>query len=232
MGISRRQKRSDRFCAPAGAERRAALGGLFMRILTAEEMRRAEQAAVDAGTSFEQLMENAGAAAAKEILALEKGLPQRSIFLLCGKGNNAGDAFVVGRLLAAAGWQVDYLPLFPGGYSSLAALNLSRLPTGVRQQSAESADYSAAVLVDGVFGTGFRGQLPEAARRVFRRANAANGMRVALDLPSGLNCDTGEASEDTFRADLTLTFGAYKPGLLVEPGKGLCGQQRCLEIGL
>lgn len=201
-----------------------------MRVLTRAQMRAAEDAAVQAGTSYEQLMENAGMAAAREIA--ERMPTPAGALLLCGRGNNAGDAFVLGRLLAAQGWQVEWLPLCGEDFSPLAAKNLARLPGGARRVDEAEADYGAALVVDAVFGIGFRGELPGNVRAVFTKANAAPGLRVALDLPSGLDCDTGEASPDSFRAGLTLTFGAAKPGMLTAGGRALCGETLILDIGL
>lgn len=202
-------------------------------VLTASEMKMAEAKAVEGGTSYEQLMENAGTAAARSILGLaEENGWKHSALLLCGKGNNGGDAFVVARLLAKNGWQVQCLPLCGSEYSELAALNLQRLPKEARMVSARAADFGAAVLVDGIFGTGFRGGLPPAVATVLQKANEAKGARVALDVPSGLNCDTGDADEDTFRAEYTLTFGAYKPALRMPGAAQYYGQVECLDIGL
>ncbi len=201
-----------------------------MRILRASEMRQAEAAAVAAGSSYAELMERAGAGAAAQILTL----PARnhSVLLLCGKGNNAGDAFVAGRLLAERHWRVQYLLLCGRALSPLAAEMLGRLAPLAEQVEAGGAGFGADVLVDGVFGTGFRGVLPPEVAAAFRRANAAAGLRVALDLPSGLASDTGAADSDTFAAHYTLTFGAYKPGLVMERNRPLTGDIRCIDIGL
>lgn len=204
-----------------------------MRILTCAQTKKAEAAAVLAGTSYLQLMENAGVAAANEISAIAraKNLPH-SILLFCGKGNNAGDAFVVARLLAQKNWQVQVLPLCGDAYSLLAQQNKLALPGTVQSVAPENANFTAAFLVDGVFGTGFKGPLPLQVQTVFATANAAAGQRVALDIPSGLECDSGHVQPGCFRADYTLTFGAYKPALVLPETQGYTGQVRCLDIGL
>lgn len=205
-----------------------------MRILTAAQMKAAEDAAVAAGSSYEALMENAGAASAQEIeaLAAQKKLPRR-LMLLCGKGNNAGDAFVVARLLAQKSWQVQVVLLFgQARLSPLAALNFGRLPASVSSCGIAEADFTAPIVVDGVFGTGFSGALPEGVRSAFTQANRTKALRVALDLPSGLSCDSGAVAKGCFQAAYTLTFGACKPGLLAEKNKPYVGEMRCLDIGL
>ncbi|MFV0413222.1 MAG: NAD(P)H-hydrate epimerase [Oscillospiraceae bacterium] len=204
-----------------------------MKILTSLQMKQAEAAAVARGTSYGQLMENAGAAAADFLrqLARQKVLAHR-VLLLCGRGNNAGDAFVMARLLAASGWQAELLLLCGTSFSELAGQNFKRLPPEARVCSPAAANFAAPFLVDGVFGTGFHGSLPAGVLPAFEKANAAGGARIALDVPSGLNCDTGEACEGSFSALHTLTFGAYKPALVMPGCAGLCGQVHCLQIGL
>lgn len=204
---------------------------MALRILSCAQMKAAEAAAVQAGTSYEQLMENAGRGAT-DVLLNAAGTAPSSVLLLCGRGNNAGDAFVVARLLAAQNWQVEVLPLCGEAFSPLAQLNFQRLPQTVRHVTPLTANYDVRWLVDGVFGTGFSGRLPQAVRTAFGRANCAAGTRVALDLPSGLNGDTGEADQDTFRAALTFTFGALKPALALASSLPFAGETQVLDIGL
>lgn len=203
-----------------------------MRICTAAQMRKAEADAVSAGTSYEILMENAGIKAAGELCRLSSS---SSILLLCGKGNNGGDGLVIARLLAALGWQVGVSFLCGTELSPLSQLNFTRLPQNVSivapsdlEQQMNFVDY----LVDGVFGIGFHGELPLSVQKIFQNANQSRACRIALDLPSGMNCDTGQTSENTFCADITYTFGAYKPALLIDESKPYCGKVCCLDIGL
>ena len=88
------------------------------------------------------------------------------------------------------------------------------------------------VIIEGIFGTGFGGRLPAGIAAICRLLNQSDGLKVALDIPTGLNCDTGEADADTFRADLTYTFAAYKPAHLGGSGKTYCGEIVCLDIGI
>ncbi len=201
------------------------------RVLTRAQMKAAEAAADAAGTSYARLMENAGAATARELAALAP--PPAAILLLCGRGNNAGDAFVAARLLAGHGYALCWLDVpQKGEYSPLAAQNLALLPKGVPQVHAQNAPWQANLLVDAVFGTGFHGELDAPVREILERANAAPGLRVALDIPSGLDCDTGKAARGCFKAHSTLSFGAYKPALLMPAASGYTGLVKCLDIGL
>ena len=204
------------------------------RVLTAAEMKAAEAAAVERGTSYLQLMENAGAGAARLMveLAEERQMPHSALFI-CGRGNNAGDAFVAARLLAERGWKTELLLLYQQGFSALAAQNLACMPDTVRRTSSvEDAGFDAAFIVDGVYGTGFHGELPPAVRDALEKANTAPGLRLALDVPSGLDCDTGHPAAGAFRAGVTVTFGAHKPALVMRHTFPHTGEVRCVDIGL
>ena len=205
-----------------------------MRLLDAVGMRAAEEAAVLAGTSYEQLMENAGQATARQLAALMAAENREANCLfVCGRGNNAGDAFVAARLLSELGWRCAVLPLCGDDYSTLAKRNLLRLPKAVAQLTALPAELPArGFVVDGVFGIGFHGQLAPAVQTVFREVNSTDTLRVALDIPSGMDCDTGDVSPGTFHAHHTFTFGAYKPGLLVMGNSAYTGEVTLLDIGL
>ena len=207
-----------------------------MKIYTAAEMREHEQMAVDKGTTFEQLMENAGRAAAADLL---RRRPQAGrVLIVCGKGNNGGDGLVMARILQAHGWRADILFAAGEKLSELAELNRGRLQglDGIGLIAAEDLagrlKTGYDVIIEGIFGTGFGGRLPADIAAICRLLNQSDGLKVALDIPTGLNCDTGEADADTFRADLTYTFAAYKPAHLGGSGKTYCGEIVCLDIGI
>lgn len=214
------------------------------RIYTAEEMRQAEQRAVDRGSSFEQLMENAGQAAAKDLLnRLNDGLLSRpqAVLIICGKGNNAGDGLVIARVLAEHGIDIKLSFLLGTELSPLAMLNLQKLAplqdkiTVLRHQAIDrelSGKLDDHWIIDGVFGTGYSGDLPEVVANVMAWANQTKAYRIALDLPSGLNCDSDELAQNTFNADLSYSFAAYKPAHFMPHGKTVCGEIICLDIGI
>ena len=214
-----------------------------MKIYTAAEMREHEQMAVDKGTTFEQLMENAGQAAAADLL---RRFPKAGrALIVCGKGNNGGDGLVIARVLSGHDWQVDVAFVLGDKLSSLAQLNQERLNhldgvSFIRTNELEGRTTGRLrtlktgydLVIEGIFGTGFSGALPETAAAVCRLLNQADGFKIALDIPTGLNCDTGEADKDTFRADLTYAFAAYKPAHMTDAGKAYCGETVCLDIGI
>ena len=207
-----------------------------MKVYTATQMREREQAAVDKGTSFDQLMENAGSSAARDLM---QRLPQAGrALIVCGKGNNGGDGLVMARYMQAQGWHIDILFSLGENLSHLAQTNRERL-NGLPhielislQELAGRLKKGYDIIIEGIFGTGFSGALPTEIAALCRLLNHADGLKVALDIPTGLNCDTAEADPDTFRADLTYTFAAYKPAHLSESGKTYCQETVCLPIGI
>ena len=214
-----------------------------MKIYTAAEMREHEQMAVDKGTTFEQLMENAGQATAADLL---RRFPKAGrALIVCGKGNNGGDGLVIARVLSEKDWQADVVFVLGDKLSPLAQLNHERLNhldgvSFIRSDELEGRTTGRLrtlktgydLVIEGIFGTGFSGALPETAAAVCRLLNQADGFKIALDIPTGLNCDTGEADKDTFRADLTYAFAAYKPAHMTDAGKAYCGEAVCLDIGI
>ncbi|EKY04868.1 YjeF-like protein, partial [Neisseria sp. oral taxon 020 str. F0370] len=207
-----------------------------MKIYTSQQMREREQAAVDKGATFEGPMENAGQAAAADLL---RRLPEAGhALIVCGKGNNGSDGLVIARVLQAAGWCADIAFVAGSGLSELAELNRRRLQ-GLANIEIIAADElegrlksGYTLIIDGIFGTGFTGALPANIAAVCRLLNRSDGLKAALDIPTGLNCDSGTADKDTFRADITYAFAAYKPAHLREAGRAYCGETVCLDIGI
>jgi NAD(P)H-hydrate epimerase len=190
------------------------------------------------GVTVESLMENAGRAVAREAAFLGGGAYGRRAVVVCGKGNNGGDGLVAARQLARMGLRVAVVLLAdPQSLEEPAAGNHRRLvEVGVRARafSRELLQRELArahVAVDAVFGTGFRGR-PEGDHA---RAIAALGDSplpvVAVDIPSGVNGETGAVDGVAVRADVTVTFGAAKPGVLLFPGATHAGEIHVVDIG-
>jgi hydroxyethylthiazole kinase-like uncharacterized protein yjeF len=175
------------------------------------------------------LMQRAAAALATACAGLLDRVYGSRVVLLVGSGNNGGDALFAGARLAARGAQVTALLVDPPRAHADGLLALDR--AGGRCCPARPDLVAGADLViDGILGIGGRGGLRPAAAAV---AAAADGLlTVADDLPSGVDGDTGSADEDAVRADVTVTFGALKPGLVVGRGAELAGEVRLVDIGL
>ena len=210
------------------------------RPLDRSHCRRVDQLAVEQyGMHGLVLMENAGRGVADTLCGLGIAGP---VVICCGRGNNAGDGFVVARHLDLRGCRVRVLvwaePDELGGdaganYRILAKTDVPIEhfgPTHDADRLARHLD-GAAWVVDALLGTGARGEPRPPLDAVIDQLNAAPAPRLAVDLPSGLDCDTGQPSSHTIRASHTCTFVAPKPGFFV-PGAGqYTGQVHVLDIG-
>ncbi|MDR2779674.1 MAG: NAD(P)H-hydrate dehydratase [Synergistaceae bacterium] len=191
------------------------------------------------GISGDILMENAGRGAA-DIIA-EHYPDARSVLILCGPGNNGGDGFVAARHLDAAGYSVTVISaMAPEDYRNEARFAaVAAAKSGMRISRADSLDdrdiYSAAresdVVVDALLGTGSRGD-PRGEVRRLAELSSGHAHVVALDIPSGVNADTGEIGSVSVRAELTIAFLAEKPGHAVAPGVFMCGKTVTAGIGV
>ena len=198
-------------------------------LLTAGEMRSVEKAAIDGGISSAALMEAAGGKAAEILLS---GWTQRPATVVCGPGNNGGDGFVVARRLAEAGWPVK-IALLP----ERAALKgdgklMADLFDGEIASFEPSALQEAGLIVDAIFGTGLARAVEGASKAAIDAMNAHPAPVVALDLPSGVDADTGGVHGAAVQAVRTVTFHAKKPGHLLFPGRALAGVVDVVDIGI
>ena len=195
-------------------------------ILTAEAMHAAEQAAITGGTSVEQLMERAGAALAAAVHRFAG--PTRAL-VLCGPGNNGGDGYVAARHLAERGVKVRVAALSEPK-SDAARLARSGWKDEVEALTGETTP--APLLVDALFGTGLkRGLEPDVAEQLSRLCAEAV-VKIACDLPSGLETDSGAELSHVPPFDMTVTFGALKPAHRLFPGMLKCGRVVLANIGI
>jgi hydroxyethylthiazole kinase-like uncharacterized protein yjeF len=195
-------------------------------ILTAERMRAAEQAAIDAGTPVETLMERAGAALAEATVRFGAPLP---VLILCGPGNNGGDGNVAARHLADRGIRVRVAAL-GDPKSDAAKWARSKFNGEVEQLGAETG--RAPILIDCLFGTGLKKALqPDLVEQLLRLSTDAS-VCIACDLPSGAESDSGELLNDVPGFGLTVTFGALKPAHRLMPAMHKCGRVVLADIGL
>ena len=190
-----------------------------------DAVRAAEQPLLDALPDG-ALMARAAAGLARVCAAMLDGVYGSRVLLLVGAGNNGGDALFAGAALARRGARVDALLLDDerAHQAGLAAL----LRAGGRRTTEVTA---ADLVVDGILGIGGRGGLRAAAADVVRRL-PDDAPVVAVDVPSGVDASTGEVEGDAVTADVTVTFGALKTGLLVDPGAAHSGVVELVDIGL
>ena len=195
-------------------------------ILTTEAMIAAEQRAIDAGTSVETLMERAGAALAEAAYRYAGKMPA---LVLVGPGNNGGDGYVAARHLAERGVPVR-----------VAALSEPRSDAARWARSQWTGDVEplgdatapAPLLVDALFGTGLKRGLQESVSEAFSRLTTEAFVRIACDVPSGVDSDSGAELSPIPAFDMTVTFGALKPAHRLMPARAKCGRVVLADIGV
>lgn len=210
-----------------------------MKLFCKEEMRRLEEEAVRSGISLQQLMEGAGKALAEEAESRLQPLAGRRAVLLCGKGNNGGDGFVGAGLLAQKGAICAVLLVEGEPQTALAREAFRKMPDSVeifcterQRDQSEAVLAQAELIVDCVYGFGFKGSLSGDPARFLGLANRQDCFRLAADLPSGTECDTARADPGAFRADVTVAFTAKKPAHCSYPAKEHCGQTVVRQVGV
>ncbi|MEV6106247.1 NAD(P)H-hydrate dehydratase [Streptomyces sp. NPDC051940] len=199
-----------------------------MRLAHRVETVRAAEAALMATLPEGALMQRAAAGLAAACADLLGRVYGSRIAVLAGSGDNGGDALYAGARLARRGASVRALLLsperaHPGGLAALRAAGGYVVPAETRQLA------DVDLVVDGIVGIGGKGGLRPAAAALVRAVRAPI---VAVDLPSGIDADTGEVTGEAVRATATVTFGTYKPGLLIDPGHAHAGALRLVGIGL
>lgn len=208
--------------------------------LRRDQVRQIDQIAIEQyGMSGLVLMENAGRGAAEAIAPLVRG---RNPVILAGRGNNAGDGYVIARHLQLLGCEPAIVQLTdPSGLRGDAAVNwriaqAAEIPTwSVQEEGLEELLQRAGrsdAIVDAMVGTGAHGALREPYSQAAAAANRAAALRIAIDLPSGIDCDTGTAAGECFRADQTMTFVARKRGFESPESKQWTGHVTVIPIGV
>ena len=212
-----------------------------MKIVTSEQMRLAEKNNAALGITEQTLMQNAGNAAYEIIKEnLGANLPNTNCVILCGSGNNGGDGFVVANSLYLTAKKVTIILVnsIPKtldaqlNYEACKQSGIEIIDADFDLQKCLNAIENSKLIVDAVFGIGFHGVLPEKIAEIFNYANTASALKVALDIPSGANANTGEADKSAFCADITVTFAAAKIGHIINPCKRLCGTLKVADIGI
>lgn len=195
-------------------------------ILTAEKMRAAEQRAIDGGTSVEELMERAGAALAEAAYRFAGPTPA---LVLCGPGNNGGDGYVAARHLLSRGIPVR-IAAISEPKSDAAKWARSEWSGEIEMLSNTTAP--AALLIDCLFGTGLKRGLEDDVSAQLSRLCGQAIVKVAGDLPSGVESDGGTELSPVPQFDLTVAFGALKPAHLLYPAMHKCGRVVLADIGI
>jgi ADP-dependent NAD(P)H-hydrate dehydratase / NAD(P)H-hydrate epimerase len=214
-----------------------------MKLLTARQMQELDRRAIEEfAVPGVVLMENAGRAVAEFGATRFTDRFPGPVLVLCGKGNNGGDGYVIARHLANRGWQVRTLVLAPrAAIAGDAAVNLEILQrSGAAVDCVTAADELHAALegpvpqlvVDALFGTGLNNEVRGLYRQAIDWMNASGAPVLAVDIPSGVDADNGRILGAAVRADLTVTFACAKLGQVLHPGAGRVGELMVVDIGM
>jgi hydroxyethylthiazole kinase-like uncharacterized protein yjeF len=195
-----------------------------------------DRRAIDGGKLGIDLMEAAGCGVTQVLENLLGGFQNRRIVILCGKGNNGGDGFVVARHAAQATIQV-FLAAPPTDVQGDARINLDRLPPGIVSpaddiEAVKKALANADAVVDALLGTGIRGPARGIYPDLINALASAKCPIIAVDVPSGLNADTGQIEGPCAAATCTVTFALPRIGHFFYPGRTYCGRLHLFDIGI
>lgn len=204
-----------------------------MKICTVEKMRASDRAASEKyGIPSIVLMENAAISCVKEIIGFN------SFAVLCGKGNNAGDGFAIARHLINAGKTVKIYLILGDSFSGDALTNFRILENlqvhfcDLSEGSLQNDIIEFDCVIDAIFGTGIHGEIAENILSVFDLVNNYANYVLSVDVPSGIDADSGKVLKNAVKADKTVTFAAYKRGLLLYPAADFAGEIKVADISI
>jgi len=213
-----------------------------MYLVTSELMRQIDRAAIEnCQIPSETLMENAGGGITERLLLQNIIDPSQNnqVVVICGKGNNGGDGFVVGRYLHNAGVDVRIYFISPvGKLSRDAEINYDKAVAckiaidEITKISDLPDSLECTHMIDAIFGTGFEGAPHGLAAELIEYINLQNASVISIDLPSGLNSDNGTHADVVVNADYTFTLALPKYGLFLSPGRELSGHVEVVPIGI
>ena len=210
-----------------------------MIVVESNEILNLEKAAARAGLSLASLMEQAGAAVAELAARIITEKKIKNVTVLCGKGNNGGDGFVIARFLSL---MADVTVILANEYpaTDLAKMNFNIIPDKVTiynvydniNETAENIR-NAGMIIDAIYGIGFKEVLDPGSAQVIDLANRnREAVKIAVDTPSGIICNSGEIPGDCFHADYTVSFTALKPLHVLYPSIDYCGTVSVAKIGI
>jgi hydroxyethylthiazole kinase-like uncharacterized protein yjeF len=207
-----------------------------VKAVTADQMRAIETRCVHAGVSLDTLMENAGLAVAEAVAARLSGADGKSVVVLVGPGNNGSDGYVAARHLSGNGASVTAFNLTkrpdPDEKRALAEAAGVRVVENPGVVALADACSRSDVVIDAVLGTGRARPINDDLALSLKTISEHAKDIIAVDLPTGMNADTGKFDVNGLKADLTLMLGLPKIGLLTSAGRGVCGKLEVLDIGI
>lgn len=207
-----------------------------MRLLTRDQARQLDTIAMqEMGIPGETLMGNAGKAVAEEARKIIANLDNPRIAILCGKGNNGGDGFTAALDLVAHAKQLVIYSIPQGdeitGDAKIFFNQCREKEIPIVHGTDLPKDQPWDLIIDALLGTGFRGELRDPIGTWTAWINRQNTQVLSVDIPSGVDSNTGLVAQQAIRADMTVTMGSIKVGMLLEPGKSRCGPIIAADIG-
>ena len=205
------------------------------KVVLAKEMARIEKVAISEGESSESFMLHAGIGIAKKIMELSQS---KNVLLLAGKGNNTGDAFVCCHHLLKRGYSIRSLLMFdPSSFSKLCSKYYQEYKK--EGGDSESIDLEKdiaidddTIIIDAIFGTGFQGKIDLSLSKVITKINALNNLKISIDIPSGVNGDSGVVIDAAICADHTIYLSLPKSGFFLNQGWEHVGILHRVDFGL
>ncbi len=210
-----------------------------MKIYSCDHMRQIEENANRQGMSYIDMMESAGVACFKEICSIIGDSEKESVTVLCGSGKNGGDGFVIARHLNNAGFKVNViltcgLPKAEEAVEMFSKTDADNIIISDYAQSitkCEEIIEKSDVIVDCIFGIGFKGALRGNCLTAVKSANNADALKISVDIPSGLEGDSNGVIGEYFKADFTFAVTCKKPVHALKPTADYCGEIRVVDIG-
>jgi hydroxyethylthiazole kinase-like uncharacterized protein yjeF len=215
-----------------------------MKVATAEQMQELDRKSIEVyRIPGIVLMENAGRGATEVITSVFPDIQKKKVAIIAGKGNNGGDGFVIARHLLNKGIPVRvFLLTDPKSLRGDAEINFNifnhmkgeviPVPSSKDYQKVKKSLENVDLLIDGIFGTGLDAEVRGYYREVIDHLNGLQKPIVAIDIPSGLDANTGKPLGTAIRASLTITFGLPKVGHLISPGPDYVGSLKVIDIGI
>ncbi len=202
----------------------------MLELLTADEMRRAEQITIDSGTPALTLMENAGRGVTEEVV--RRFARGSKVSVLCGPGNNGGDGFVCARTLRERGYQVRLALICKPEELGPDSKEMARRWDEQIEPLLPRAVEGAEVIVDAILGSGLKGPVNGVVGQIIEQVNERELPVVAVDVPTGIDPTFGNIQGIAFKAVSTVTFFRRKTGHVLLPAKRYCGDVRAIDIGI
>ena len=200
-------------------------------VITAEQMRQADNAAMENGISSPVLMERAALSFVDEVV--KSGFDLTKVISVCGTGNNGGDAAAAARILRERGIDCEIYLAGPEEKFSEGMRLQTMIARNLRIPFAEMfRPENYTLIIDGIFGIGLHRKVTGTYRQLIDEINNSGVPAASVDIPSGINTDTGAVMGAAVRADLTVTFAAGKPGLYLYPGASYAGKVCVRQIGI